>query len=77
MDDDSYDGKECGVCKDIPESIIYLSCDHIICLVCAAKSILSNDNSDDIDFSKIVCLICGESTLLSKEVQETLCEFLT
>lgn len=50
-DEESYEGKECAICKDVPESIIYLSCDHIICLVCAAKSILSNENSEEIDFS--------------------------
>lgn len=65
---DSYEGKECAVCKDVPESIIYLSCEHIVCLVCAAKAILSNEDQDEIDFSQILCPICGESTVLSKEV---------
>ena len=50
-EEESYEGKECALCKDVPDSIIYLACDHIICLVCAAKSILSTDDPDDIDFS--------------------------
>lgn len=74
---ESYEGKECSVCKDVPESIIYLSCEHIICLVCAAKAILYNESQEEIDISQIICLICGESTGLSQEVQKTLCEFIT
>lgn len=38
--DDSFIGKSCAVCNVVPDSIIYLSCDHIICLICAAKAIL-------------------------------------
>lgn len=74
--DQSYGGKECGLCHDVPESIIYLSCDHIVCLVCAAKLILENADIREIDFSEVVCGICDETTELSKEVQETLIEFL-
>ena len=36
-DEESYEERECGLCKDIPDSVIYLSCEHIICLVCAGK----------------------------------------
>jgi hypothetical protein len=74
--DQSYGGKECGLCRDVPESIIYLSCDHIVCLVCAAKLILNTADIREIDFSEVICGICGETTELSKEVQETLIEFL-
>ena len=72
----SFGGKECGMCQDVPESIIYLSCDHIVCLVCAAKLILSAADIREVDFSEVGCGLCGETTELSKEVQETLIEFL-
>lgn len=75
-DDESSAGKECTLCHDVPERIIYLSCDHIICLVCATKLIISESDEKDIDFSEVKCGVCGESTALSKEVQETLLEFL-
>lgn len=75
-DDESSTGKECTLCHDVPERIIYLSCDHIICLVCATKLIISESDEKDIDFSEVKCGICGEPTALSKEVQETLLEFL-
>lgn len=75
-DDESSAGKECTLCHDVPERIIYLSCDHIICLVCATKLIISESDEKDIDFSEVKCGLCGEPTALSKEVQETLLEFL-
>lgn len=72
----SYGGKECTMCNYVPESIIFLSCEHIICLICAAKLILSGSEDKDFDFSEVECGICHEVTDLSKEVQETLLEFL-
>lgn len=75
-EDESTAGKECTLCHDVPERIIYLSCDHIICLVCATKLIISESDEKDIDFSEVKCGLCGEATALSKEVQETLLEFL-
>lgn len=72
----SYGEKECDICSDIPDSIIYLSCDHIVCLVCAAKLIFSEKEMDELDFSEITCGVCKEITTLSEEVQETLIEFL-
>jgi len=75
-DNEPSTGKECALCGYIPERIIYLSCDHIICLVCTTKLIISESEEKDIDFSEVHCGVCGESTQLSKEVQETLLEFL-
>jgi hypothetical protein len=37
--------KECTYCKDVPESIICLGCEHDICIMCAARVIL---NAQDI-----------------------------
>lgn len=67
-ENEDYEGKECAVCKDVPDSIIFLSCNHIICLVCAARSILAEDDNNEIDFSQIICEMCGESTVLNQEV---------
>ena len=76
-EEESVGGKECGMCHDIPENIIYLSCDHIVCLVCAAKLILGNPTEDQqVNFSEVHCGLCNEVTVLSVEVQETLIEFL-
>lgn len=75
--EESVGGKECGMCHDVPESIIYLSCEHIVCLICAAKLILGGvGDNQAINLSEVVCGICHETTVLSVEVQETLIEFL-
>lgn len=75
--EDSVGGKECGICHDVPENIIYLSCAHIVCLVCAAKSILGAMGEDSpINLGEVTCGICEEVTTLSEGVQETMIEFL-
>lgn len=75
--EDSVGGKECGICHDVPENIIYLSCAHIVCLVCAAKSILGAITDDaPINLGEVTCGICEEITALSEGVQETMIEFL-
>ena len=78
LDLDSVEGgKECALCHDIPESIVYLSCDHIVCLICVAKLLLSSqEEGKEVDFSEVQCGLCEQITILSKEVQETLLEFL-
>lgn len=68
--------RECEICQDIPEKVIHLSCEHIICLECAAKLIFQNKSMEDIDLSELHCGVCGETTPLSEEVQETIIEFL-
>ncbi len=72
----SIEERECELCNDIPDSVIYLSCEHIVCLVCAAKLIFSNKEVSELDFSEIECGICGELTQLSEEVQESIVQFL-
>ena len=74
QEEEYCEGNECGMCHDIPESIIYLSCEHIVCLVCAAKLILSTTESEEPNLSEIQCGLCGQVTELSPEVQETLIE---
>lgn len=78
IDLDSVEGgKECAMCHDVPESIVYLSCDHIVCLVCVAKLLLgAQKEGGEVDFSEVQCGLCEQTTVLSKEVQETLLEFL-
>ena len=73
---ESFEEKECGLCQDIPDSVIYLSCEHIVCLVCAAKLIFQEKEMEELDLSEIKCGTCGEITELSEEVQESIIEFL-
>ena len=72
----SEDERECEMCRDIPEQVIHLSCEHIICLECSAKLIFQNKNMEEIDLTEIKCGICQENTMLSEEVQETIVDFL-
>lgn len=69
-------GSACSVCGEIPESIIFLLCDHAICIVCVARSLLEGQGPSDPDFSEAGCPLCGVKTALSEDVQETLLEFL-
>lgn len=68
--------RECELCSDVPEKVIHLACEHIICLECATKLIFQNKNMEDIDLSELQCGVCQETTPLSEEVQETIIEFL-
>lgn len=45
--------RECDLCQDIPEQVIHLSCEHIVCLECAAKLIFQNKNMEEIDLTEI------------------------
>lgn len=75
--DSAEGGKECAMCHSVPESIVYLSCDHIVCLMCVAKLLLGSQREGrEVDFSEVQCGLCEQTTILSKEVQETLLEFL-
>lgn len=56
--------------------MIHLSCEHIVCLECAAKLIFADKNMDDINLAEIQCGLCEEITPLSEEVQETIVDFL-
>ena len=74
--EEEVSGKACDLCQDIPESIIYLSCDHVVCLICAAKLIICPDDETKTNLGEIICDVCGVSTELSDDVQHTLVEFL-
>lgn len=56
------------MCNDIPESIIFLSCGHIICLVCAARMIIGESEENELNFSEVICGVCQQSTQLTDEV---------
>ena len=73
-EDQEEESNECDLCHDIPESIIFLSCEHVVCLICAAKLILANTEGEEPNLGEIKCGICDQFTELSTEVQETLIE---
>lgn len=70
-------GEPCSVCREIPESIIFLTCGHTICLGCVARQFVANHKGgEEWEVGQVRCEACGVMTALSEEVQETLLEFL-
>lgn len=47
------DNKKCNICQEVPDYLICLNCDHLVCLVCSLKKILEQEDLEKIDFSKI------------------------
>ena len=64
--EDSIEERECSICQDIPEKVIHLSCEHIVCLNCATKLIFSDKNMNEVELSEIQCGVCNEVTPLSE-----------
>lgn len=60
----SYDSgnqqRACILCKEVPESIICLSCSHSLCLICSTNLIFSEE---DANISELKCIECGQITL--------------
>lgn len=69
-------GKQCSNCNDVPQNIIYLGCNHVICLICVANIGIENSDDGDVNFSEFNCQICGEPTEFSEEIQQNLYEIV-
>ena len=76
--DQSYDSgnlqRACILCKEIPESIICLSCSHCLCLICSTNLIFSEPEPKQ---TELKCIDCGQITLQSEEIQEAFEELFT
>lgn len=73
--------KPCNVCRQIPENIICLSCNHSICLLCATKVVFSGDKAVDHSLiqstmNEIECPMCGTATLISEDVRDAFLDIL-
>ncbi|EAR90990.2 B-box zinc finger protein (macronuclear) [Tetrahymena thermophila SB210] len=56
--------QKCTNCKQIPDDILMLSCDHDLCLNCAAIIFVSENLQTDSRL--LTCLECGQSTELDQ-----------
>lgn len=72
------DGQECSNCTTVPENIIFLGCNHAICLKCVAHFIIEEqaETDSEIDFTEFGCKVCGEVTEFSKDIQQSLYELV-
>lgn len=81
MEEGEEPQKPCQLCDCIPENIICLSCNHTVCLQCAAYAILQKRQplgSDwlEEDIEDIECPICTENTKVSEEVRAALIDLI-
>ena len=81
MEDAEEPQKPCQMCETIPENIICLSCNHIVCLRCAALVILEKRQplTSDLleeEIEDIECPLCKENTKVSEEVRQALVELI-
>lgn len=67
---EELNGEECSNCNAIPENIIFLGCQHAVCLSCVSDIQLSSSPTPD--FSEFKCLLCGELTEFSPDIQNSL-----
>lgn len=67
------EGEPCSLCDEVPESIIYLNCDHKMCLMCTARSVFESGKRVG---EEVACPLCKEVTAVSSELQEALEELL-
>jgi len=58
------EGVECAKCSQPPDDILILTCDHNLCLECAAKNLHREEMKSKHTFQTVVCDICGVSTVL-------------
>ena len=55
----------CAKCEDNPDDILILTCEHNLCLICAAKNLIAQEQKQKNSFSvssRILdseCLDCG------------------
>ena len=71
---EELENKKCDKCLEIPDHLISLNCNHLICPICALKIIIGSKNS--INFSILECFSCPQKTELEEEVQNLLLEYL-
>ncbi len=64
----------CAKCNDNPEDILILTCEHNLCLNCAANNLHEQEQKQRNSFSTVVCDICRSATVLDPESATELIE---
>jgi hypothetical protein len=54
----------CAKCAQTPEDILILTCDHNLCLLCAAKNLQREQKRNMHSFQTVVCELCEIATVL-------------
>jgi len=57
MDLDNSEVVLCAMCQDNPDDILILTCDHNLCLTCAAKNLHEQEQRQRNSFSVILKLL--------------------
>ena len=74
---DKEDSSYCSKCNLVSDEILMLTCDHNLCLQCAAKSLFKDTerlskNRSSSKYQSIQCEICGNQTALDPSTTEEL-----
>lgn len=67
--------QECENCGDVPEQVILLGCNHLVCLECLSGAIIEQ-TQEDVDLARVACFLCQEVTEISEEVQDLIIDYL-
>jgi len=55
----------CAACETIPEDVLILTCEHNLCLPCAAANLhQSQQRAENSTFQSVICDECGVATVL-------------
>ncbi len=60
----NYESISCAKCGTTPDDVLILTCDHNLCLLCAAKNLRREKGKAHHSFQTVVCDVCGSATVL-------------
>ena len=66
----SEEGVECADCGESPEDVLILTCEHNLCLPCAASNLnrsRKRGENKEMTFQSVVCDICNICTILDPQ----------
>lgn len=67
----------CSKCGNTPEDVLILTCDHNLCLSCAAANLRREQEKSKHSFQTVVCDICGSATVLDPSSATELLTLIT
>ena len=64
----------CAKCQARPEDVLILTCDHNLCLECAAQNLFEQQTMHQNTFQTVICEYCQSATVLDPESATELLE---
>ena len=74
VDDGEEDDVSCAKCMKKPEDVLILTCDHNLCLECAALNLQEQTSQNQNTFKTVICEFCQSATVLDPESATELLE---